>query len=299
MKRILILAIIAALLTAPLAAAQTPSEMQVINCNEWVSLRAEPDSNAQRFAEVPLGETVYGFYASNGDFTQCSYRGSLGYILNQYLEVVSEGGAVKHDPAAEPDQRIPMEGGCIAIWKGYHDDDAKDLYSETMYIARLDENGNEIWSHSSESLAAFELSSVDAFVNAPANQVMVYNGYYGLTALDAETGAEKWTIGCDTVSLGGDIRYAVAEDGSMYIGGYYGPDPVGISADGRVLFESSCLHEDPYLGETDFCWMDRVEVHADELIAHYRNVEEPPVTVHYDFSGNMLSWEEEPYEMPE
>lgn len=299
MKRVLFLAIIAALLFASFAAAQTPGEMKVVNCNEWVSLRAEPDSNAQRFAEVPLGETVYGFYASNGDFTQCSYRGALGYILNQYLEVVSEGGAVEHDPSSEPDQRISVEGGCIAIWKGIYEDDEKDLYHETMYIARLDENGNEIWSHSSESLAVSELSSVDAFVNAPANQVMVYNGDYGLTALDAETGAEKWTIGCDTVSLGGEIKYAVAEDGSMYIGGYYGPDPVGISADGRVLFEASSMHEDSNFGETYFCWMDRVEVHTDELLVHYVNVEEPPVTVHYDFSGNMLSWEEEPWESNE
>lgn len=285
MKKILILMIVAAMLLTSAAMAKVPSEMKVVNCKEWVSLRAEPNSEAQRFAEVKLGETVRGFYASYGDFTQCEYEGAVGYILNDYLEVMGGVKEITRDASAEPTYSQPMEDGSLAVWKDYSD------FGETMYLARLDASGNEIWHYATESLSSTELSMVDAFVNTPAGLVMVYNNDYGLIALDAATGMEKWTLPCSEVSLGGSITGAVGSDGSMYIGGYYGPDPVGISADGKVLFESESLYEGEY-GPATFYWLHEISVQENGITARYENGD-MPVKASFDFSGKMISWEKE------
>lgn len=68
---------------APLSA--DGNQLTVVNCQEWVSLRATPSTSAERLATVNLGESVtYVADAPNG-FTQVSYGGKTGYILTQYL----------------------------------------------------------------------------------------------------------------------------------------------------------------------------------------------------------------------
>ena len=279
MKRILILAVAAIMLLASAAMAQVPSEMKIVNCNEWVSLRAEPDSTAQRFAGVKLGETVRGFYGSNGDFTHCEYNGAVGYILNEYLEVMGGAKEVSCDTSAEPEYSFEMDGGSLKVWKSCGET------SEVMYVARMNASGNEIWHYATESLGTTELSSVDAFVNAPANLVMVYNNDYGLIALDAETGMEKWTLPCGEVSLGGSIVTAVGDDGNMYIGGYYGPDPVGIDPEGKVLFQAA-------QDETYFYWMSSITIAPDGIAVVYDNGGEAVIAT-YDMQGKLIG--HEPY----
>ena len=288
MKRILMLILAALMLFSCCAAAEVPAEMRVVNCQEWVSLRAEPDSAAQRFAEVPLGATVRGFYRSNGDFTQCEYQGVVGYVLTQYLELVSDGESAYRMDGSEPSGELQLSGTPVYVWKGLGD------VSETMYLARFDETGDLLWDYATESLGTTELESLDAFINDRGAQpmVMVYNSYYGLTALNAETGEEIWSLPCTTVSLGGSIKTAVGEDGTMYIGGYYGPDPVAISADGQVLYQCSSLHEDAEYGETTFFWMCEIEVLPEGIAVHYENGAEPVKAV-FDATGAMVSWEAE------
>lgn len=288
MKRMLVFLLAAMLMLASDAVAEVPAEMRVVNCQEWVSLRAEPDSAAQRFAEVPLGATVHGFYQSNGDFSQCEYEGVVGYILTQYLKVADEGESSYRMDGSEPSFEVQLPDGPLYVWKGFGD------VSETLFVARFDENGDEIWSYATESLGTTELDSLDVFINdkAEAPMVMVYNSYYGLVALDAATGAEIWTLPVTTVSLGGSIKYAVGEDGAMYIGGYYGPDPAAISADGRLLYQCSSLHEDAEYGETTFFWMSSIEVQPDGITVHYENGD-APVKAAFDTTGAMVSWEAE------
>lgn len=68
---------------APLSA--NGNELTVVNCKEWVSLRATPSTSAERLITVNLGEKVtYVSDAPNG-FTQVNYQGKTGYILTQYL----------------------------------------------------------------------------------------------------------------------------------------------------------------------------------------------------------------------
>lgn len=56
----------------------------VVNCDEWVSLRAAADTSSQRLAKVPLGAVVTECVRL-GSFVQCVYKGQQGYISKDYL----------------------------------------------------------------------------------------------------------------------------------------------------------------------------------------------------------------------
>ena len=58
---------------------------RVVNCNEWISLRSAPSTDAGVLRRVPLG--AYVRYVKNGGngFTYVYYDGALGYVLNDYL----------------------------------------------------------------------------------------------------------------------------------------------------------------------------------------------------------------------
>ncbi|MBR5750839.1 MAG: hypothetical protein IKX84_00490, partial [Clostridia bacterium] len=68
-----------------------PYEMVVVNCNEWVSLRAKPTSNSQQLARVPLGSMVTNCSQANESYASVIYQGMQGYIsLNYLAEYVAE-----------------------------------------------------------------------------------------------------------------------------------------------------------------------------------------------------------------
>lgn len=57
----------------------------VVNCNESITLRPQPDVDSGEICQIPLGETVsYIGPASNG-FYEISYMGQTGYSLAEYL----------------------------------------------------------------------------------------------------------------------------------------------------------------------------------------------------------------------
>lgn len=56
----------------------------VVNCEEWVSLRLEPNTASERMIEVPLGAAVIA-RPYDDHFAECSYIGLHGYILLDYL----------------------------------------------------------------------------------------------------------------------------------------------------------------------------------------------------------------------
>lgn len=287
MKRILLLALTLLLAMAPCALAQVPLEMEIINCEEWVSLRLEPDAAAERCAEVPLGETVRGFFASHGDFSLCEYDGRVGYILNKYLQDKARiGDAVL--PQGEPSYEIAMDGGSLKVWRGF------GKTGEIMRLGCYDAAGSLLWAYESETLSSTELSGLDVFLNQSAEQpmVMAYNCDFGLTALDAATGAEIWTLSAGEADLGASITYAVANDGAMYIGGYYGPDPVCITPAGKVKWQASSSHKTESGEKADFTWMNSIVVLSDGIAVHYDNCDDP-VWVGYDLKGKMISWQKD------
>lgn len=66
-------------------------EMTVVNCSEWVSLRAQPDDDARRLLKVPLGAVVKNCSQHSEAYVYAEYEGRCGFIMSRYLAPV--GGA--------------------------------------------------------------------------------------------------------------------------------------------------------------------------------------------------------------
>lgn len=59
-------------------------EYTVVHCDEWVSLRARPDTSSERLVKVPKWSVVDALIY-DGYWYECYYEGYHGYILAQYL----------------------------------------------------------------------------------------------------------------------------------------------------------------------------------------------------------------------
>ena len=271
MKRMLLVLLVIALCIPAGALAETA--MKIVNCQDWVSLRSAPSTQAERLAQVPLGALVTGEYDPYAGFSYCSYEGVSGYILNEYLE--------------EPALYAQVDGRTIIAERSYAGS------GEVMELACLDANGSELWKRVFQSPYATELDCTDAFVAGTAAEptVLVHVSGVGLTALNLYTGQEKWTLSNEVVDLGGSLSCAVGEDGTMYLGGYYGPDPVAISADGRVLWQSSSAYGEQDGYPMEFWWLYALELGPDGLTATYdMSADERGGQVLYSLDGQMLSY---------
>ena len=247
--------------------------LKIVNCQDWVSLRSAPDSGSERLAQVPLGAYVTGEYDYGSDFSLCSYEGVSGYIMNKYLEA--------------PALAEQVDGLTIVAERSYSSS------GEVMELTCLDASGSELWKRVFQSPYATELNCTDAFVGgtAGAPMILVHVSGVGLTALDLYTGQEKWTLSNEVVDLGGSLSCAVAEDGTVYIGGYYGPDPVAISVDGEVLWQSSSVYGEGDGYPLDFYWLYELELGPDGLTATYdMSADERGGQVLYSLDGQMLSY---------
>ena len=59
---------------------------RVVNCEEWISLRAQPSTAAQRLAAVPLGAIILiTDRYDDGYFVSAQYNGLNGYVLKEFL----------------------------------------------------------------------------------------------------------------------------------------------------------------------------------------------------------------------
>ena len=89
MKRLTALGLLLVLLLAALPALaemEITGPMEVVNCNEWVSLREEPRTSALRLAKVSLGAVVYNCQRVDDEWICAESGGCSGYILARYLQ---------------------------------------------------------------------------------------------------------------------------------------------------------------------------------------------------------------------
>ena len=85
MKRIIATLLCLSLsLVAAIPALGEGARGRVVDCEEWVSLRAAPDTASQSLAHVPLGAQVLA-YGGEGDFYRVEYAGMRGYVHADYL----------------------------------------------------------------------------------------------------------------------------------------------------------------------------------------------------------------------
>jgi len=86
MKRIIALLLALLLCFGAAMAEDMGARMRVVNCEEWISLRDAPSTQAERIDQIPLNETEVTVVDWNcGDFACVSYNGRCGYVLKRYL----------------------------------------------------------------------------------------------------------------------------------------------------------------------------------------------------------------------
>ena len=90
MKKLLICALVTALLCAGTALADIGDRLKVVNCNEFITLREEPSTSAAALDRMPLGASVDEIHGSTDGFLCVCYRGQTGYALSQYLAVADD-----------------------------------------------------------------------------------------------------------------------------------------------------------------------------------------------------------------
>ena len=61
-------------------------DMEVVNCEEWVSLREMPSTSAKRLTKVYLGAVVNNCQQFGDEWIYAEYDGRGGYILAKYLQ---------------------------------------------------------------------------------------------------------------------------------------------------------------------------------------------------------------------
>ena len=93
MKRLAVLFLLLCMVLAVLPASADDEyigRMEVVNCNEWVSLRQRPSTSAKRLVKVSLGAIVDNCRQIDDEWIYAEYDGYSGYILAKYLQP-SEG----------------------------------------------------------------------------------------------------------------------------------------------------------------------------------------------------------------
>ena len=249
MKHIIALLLALLLLTAG-ALADT---MVVVNCDEWVSLRKSPSTSSERLKKVPLYDYVFDCTWAENGFVRCTYQDTTGYILEKYLEPLEA-----NEVETLFDETLPQIGMMIDATHQYGN--GRELLLVTGYRS----SGAEVWKHTVDIGDITELYSTDAFLGGTADEprVLVYNAEKGLSCLDPRTGDVIWFLSREETSLGAGLAHAVDADGTLYISGYYGPDPVCIDMDGHVRWQSS-------VGSDSIYWPYEIRIEGDAVVTRY------------------------------
>jgi len=89
MKKLLstLLVLCLMLSAAALAEYSVGTEVQVVKCSEYVSLRETESTSSKRLAKVPLNATATVLRDEGGTFVYVNYNGADGYILRKYLSL--------------------------------------------------------------------------------------------------------------------------------------------------------------------------------------------------------------------
>ncbi len=270
MKKLFAALLCLVLLCAPAALAEnwTPGQaLTVIDCNEYITLREAPDSASGEITRIPLHGMVTLLEVTDDRFVKVGYGDQIGYARSRYLE-----------SSLQYYQEIAQAGLMYEI--SVESTIANHGDWESVIFTAYDGRGQELWTYGTSVDALTELELIDGFfAGTQGNPLfMVYNAEQGLVALDLLTGREKWSLGTEEVDLGGSICWAVSENGTLYIGGYYGPDPVAISLDGAVLWEAES-------GDDDLYWLNSITLTEQGVLASY---ESSDTAVLYSYQGRRI-----------
>lgn len=225
--------------------------MKVVRCKEYVTLRAEPYKTGKALAKVPKGAIVYNCSTikQKKSFVYAEYEGLQGYILLEFLDEAPE-----YEPAVTSaiTQKMTLEeltgkADIVLDWHDFnisvvaaHEYVKKGKVIQEVLRVGCFIDGEPLWGHIETLDSYTETTLLKAFIAGTEDDpmVMIYDGGYGLTMFDLLSGNERWTITTGNCNLGDAAVTAVDDEGTMYIAGTDGPDPVAVTQEGRVLWKS-------------------------------------------------------------
>ncbi len=85
----------AAVVPAPNASAS--GYAWVVGCDEWITLRAKPNTQAGSLRKIPLYSSVVYHGDVGKGFSQVTYNGVTGYVLREYLDTEFEPQVYERD----------------------------------------------------------------------------------------------------------------------------------------------------------------------------------------------------------
>ncbi len=289
MKRAFILICALCILTGLVFSASSEEEklnMQVVECEQGVSLLKEPISWSDRIMKVPLGAVVEDCVQVSDAFYRVHYGGRVGYILSKYLTALPYSGAWRTQETV-PYETFEKSDGLI-LKKEYNGMTilAASALSERGEVLSVDcfHDREVLWGWETGVEEPSELQSTTAFMGGTIDQpcVLIYNSQIGLTSVDPQTGEELWFLPTERIALGASVCTAVSDDGTIYIAGYDGPDPVAISADGTPLWAVQ-------IDDEELFHPIEISLTEDAILATYecRDAESPRV-IRIGYDGRLL-----------
>lgn len=152
MKKIVkICCIVIAFLFVVCSLAEQRRQMQIVNCESWVSMRESANTHSNRLAKVPLGAIVEVLRV-DGSFAYCLYDGNAGYILIDYLvdynEMNFEGywNSFTLENCKAYMQQINDQAGYEKLYSIHLEDgEVEETYSVVAYISGVIDGRIEIW----------------------------------------------------------------------------------------------------------------------------------------------------------
>lgn len=288
-------------LTACAETADEPAEgspaiepvMQVVDCENWVSLREKPDTRADRLAKVPLGAVVENCAEGGNGFIRCTYCGMDGYILSGYLgHYISEGilygaDAMRMKEVTGDSAVLEWKSGGYRAAAGIRYENGK----EVLYAGYYAEDGTPVWSRAFIGEEGSQFRSVDCFIGGAMQEpcLLVYSPK-GLTAIELLSGTDLWTLEAEVCRLGAGIVRLVDPNGNIYITGYDGPPPVCVDSSGNVLWKSELFNDEIY-------WPYSMSTLPDGLHVLYESPCAEDPDSHYDVCFNLTTGEMEYYDI--
>lgn len=250
------------------------SYFQVVNCQEWVSLRSEPDVNSILLTTVPLGSVVLDMGEYVNGFHYVSYAGAYGYIHGDFLAPY-EDDIYESDEYLQSSSTIPtimtyeeiISDGYefLNYTSGEYTVCASREYTEGE-IMRIGcfRNGEPVWGYISSIPYSTELQITDAFVAGTAQNpmIIIFNAEDCMMMIDLVFGDIIWEKSVEELPVGGSLVWEVAEDGTIYCGGYYDAGPTAISMDGEILWNAQ--PDDP-----DIYWLHKIHIEEPYILAEY------------------------------
>ena len=294
-----------------------PDSMEVINCEDWVSLREKARTSATRLAKVPLGSSVTGCVQISDEWVYCKYGGMWGYVQiaylkntyqpTQYVPPVTVAPYITPTPttnttlpyylrsfdslSATPSYADFTATGANVV--DYTSPDGLNVIAqltnqdkERIMAVCYDAGRNFLWSVRNESsLPLVEGRLTWAMIGGTVSdpQLIIFVADKGLFSYSIKRYMEvRWIIRrAEVPQMNSATCYNIASDGTLYI--MSDTTLYSISADGTLLWSTDKAHDDIY-------WQSEIIVNKNTIEVCFDSNPDPDyyATIVYDLYGNEL-----------